>query len=345
MARSTPPASSCTRRCAHSRSETTGRRRRRGCTAAVLDDAFDAHRHKVLSGATATHRRRTSSLQHADVPAASTTVSTSCPSSSTPPAEAAATPAAVSGALSSDADDHNVRVGGLAIQPSELHQPHGTAHPAQRSTQEPQRCLWSPLLGEMEEMHSLLRQLSDGASRVQSQLTALEEECKSLRTHLKRCHELLNAWVPKVAEAEMTNLAQPASSSTLSPSLSASAACAPLCGGSSSAGHAPSASCSTPIRAVTPLEWEQAVEMEDHEDRPPSTAASSPRAGHDAWVSHTDTQMAAQSDDGGDGVDEALNSDGAADAESDRDARPTSSRKRSRSTSENAEDVSSRKQL
>ena len=50
----------------------------------------------------------------------------------------------------------------------------------------------------MEEMHSLLRQLSDGASRMQSQLIALEEDSKSLRTQLKSCHELLNAWVPKV---------------------------------------------------------------------------------------------------------------------------------------------------
>ena len=51
----------------------------------TLEDAFNAHRHKVLSGATATHRRRTRSLQRADVPASSTTVSTSCPSSSTAP--------------------------------------------------------------------------------------------------------------------------------------------------------------------------------------------------------------------------------------------------------------------
>ena len=199
----------------------------------------------------------------------------------------------------------------------------------------------------MEEMHSLLRQLSDGASGVQSQITALEEECKSLRTQLQSCHELLNAWGPRVAEAEMTNRAQPASSSILPPRLSASAACAPLCGAPSFAGDAPSASCSTPMQAVTPLEWEKAVEMEDHEDRPPSTAASSPRAGHDVCVRETDAQMAAQSDDGGDGVDEARDTDGAADAESDRDARPTSSRKRSciTSESENAEDVSNRKQL
>ena len=47
-------------------------------------------------------------------------------------------------------------------------------------------------------MHSLLRQLSDGASGMQSQL-------KSLRTQLKSCHELLNAWVLKVAEARVTN--------------------------------------------------------------------------------------------------------------------------------------------
>ena len=101
----------------------------------TLEDAFDAHRHKVLSGATATHRRRTRSLQRADVPASSTTVSTSCPSSSTTPVEAAGLRVAVSAALSSDADGHEVRVGGLAIQPNELHQPHSTAHPMQRSTQ------------------------------------------------------------------------------------------------------------------------------------------------------------------------------------------------------------------
>ena len=95
------------------------------------------------------------------------------------------------------------------------------------------------------------------------------------------------------------------------------------------------------MRVVPPLEWEQAVEMEDQEDRPPSTAASSPRAGHDACVRETDTQ----SDDGGDGVDEARNTDCATDAESNRDVRTTSSRKRSRSTGENAEDGSSRKQL
>ena len=317
----------------------------------TLEDAFDAHRHKVLSGATATHRRRTSSLQHADVPAASTTVSTSCPSSSTAPVEAAVdlVPVGVSGAPSSDADGHEVRVGGLAIQPNELHQPHSTAHPmqrsTQRSTQEPQRCLSSPLLGEMKEMCSLLRQLSDSTGRMQSHLTTLEEQSKSLRTQLKSCHELLNVWVLKVGEARVTDCAQPDSCSILPPRLSASAACAALCGASSSAGDAPSASSSTPMRAVHPLEREKAVEVEDHEDRPPSTAVSSPRAGHGACVRETDAQMAAQSDDGGDGVDEALNSDGAADAESDRDAWPTSSRKRSRSASENGGDDSSRKQL
>ena len=137
----------------------------------TLEDAFDAHRHKVLSGATATHRRRTRSLQHAEVSASSTTVSTSRPSASTPPVDAAVTPVAVSGALSSDADDHDVRVGGLAIRPSEPHQ-------AQRSEKEPQPCLWSPLPGEMEEMHGLLRRLSDGASGMQSRLTALEVDSR-----------------------------------------------------------------------------------------------------------------------------------------------------------------------
>ena len=277
----------------------------------TLDDAPHAHRLKILSGATATHRRSTRSLQRADVPASSSIVTAPAPSSPAPSVEpqAAMQPcvSVAPSSASSHADDQDARDGGLVIQhqQNELHPAQSTAHPLRRSTPQPQQLLWSPLLEEMEEMHSLLRQLSDGTSRMQSQLTAVEGESNSVRTQLKSCHELLNGWMLKVAtEADMTDCAQPASSSAATPRLSACAASAPHGGASTSAGDAPSSSSLTPMPVAAALAWESRESNLDHEDSSPSVAASSLRAGHDTWVDQADTHMAVQSGGGGDGVDE-----------------------------------------
>ena len=321
----------------------------------TLDDAFNTHRLKILSGATATNRRRIGSLQRAlPVPASATIVSASSPSPLTLPV-GAVVQQCVSDAASSTAEVNDVVCNALATQQCGLHQSQDTMHPLQRPQQQQSQrhgahghaeadvlrpavctqCLRDGLrrTGRLGEMDTLLRQLSDGTSRMQSQLTTFEEESTLLRTQLKSCHKLLNTWVLYAAEESIPTCAQPLEhpilSTDSSPCLaSSSGVSAAQRGASSSAVDAAPSACDAPPPSPSsntgersPSGVEMAMEIQHHEDPSLSTTASSSRHDmEDACVSQTDIQLATRGEDGDEGIDGPRTLGSPKDAESGGDA-------------------------